>query len=382
MKFFKKAAFIFVAAAVLLIYGCDFIANDKPPVESPKPYTRQTLTLEKPDLQSGEIKPCFFDAQPEEEPQRYLEESMAGKLLADSEEGLLNVVMKGYRPYFYAGSEYRTIYDTALEILNTIILNDMTDYQRVHAIYDYLIYYTVYDYQLYAEYLDGTKLSSNHSSFGLKGVFLENIAVCEGFSKAFSLLCGIEGIKTVRISGETPSEQEGVNLPHAWNKVFIGEKWYLVDATFGNLCITNQESEKTEYLSHAFFMVADSDVPHIADTLYSANSDLTLDDVKADEEYDFFEKEYIKGYSPLISYGESEEEEEEEQQPVQKNYVFSDAVSTAHYFTYIKSEDIKAFEIKIEESLLPETVMRGEMTAVFGDYNIYELRENVYFLIV
>ncbi|MDD4002697.1 MAG: hypothetical protein PHE12_00650, partial [Clostridia bacterium] len=69
--------------------------------------------------------------------------------------------------------------------------------------------------------------------------------------------------------------------------------------------------------------------------------------------------------------------------PSQKNYVFDSVLSIGHYFTYIKFSGIKAFEIKIEESLLfNEEIMKGEVLTTFGSNNVYELRENVYFILV
>lgn len=101
----------------------------------------------------------------------------------------------------------------------------------------------------------------------LEGIFLNKFykkdmhAVCDGKSKAFVLMCGIEGITAVRISGEASSD--GKNFDgHAWNKVLLdlngtGDKeWYFVDTTWGDVGFGVTD----EYLSHAYFLLSDDEV--------------------------------------------------------------------------------------------------------------------------
>lgn len=100
----------------------------------------------------------------------------------------------------------------------------------------------------------------------LEGIFLDKFykkdmhAVCDGKSKAFVLMCGIEGITAVRISGEASSD--GKNFGgHAWNKVLLdlngtGDKeWYFVDTTWGDV-----GDDSKEFLSHAYFLLSDDKV--------------------------------------------------------------------------------------------------------------------------
>lgn len=90
----------------------------------------------------------------------------------------------------------------------------------------------------------------------LEGIFLDKFykkdmhAVCDGKSKAFVLMCGIEGITAVRISGKASSD--GKNFGgHAWNKVLLdlngtGDKeWYFVDTTWGDVGDNSKEFCRT-----------------------------------------------------------------------------------------------------------------------------------------
>lgn len=53
-------------------------------------------------------------------------------------------------------------------------------------------------------------------------VFLNGRSVCMGYSMAFEFLMNLSGIQTLVVTSET----------HAWNQVFLGGRWYLVDVTW------------------------------------------------------------------------------------------------------------------------------------------------------
>lgn len=52
--------------------------------------------------------------------------------------------------------------------------------------------------------------------------------VCEGYARAFNVLCDRVGIPCVLVEGD------GNGAPHMWNYVQIGESWYAVDVTFND----------------------------------------------------------------------------------------------------------------------------------------------------
>ena len=66
----------------------------------------------------------------------------------------------------------------------------------------------------------------------------------------------IEGIESIKVSGTVNGDA------HAWNKVKINSRWYLVDTTWGN-----KLDGTKEYLSHDYLMVAD-DLRHKEDKWY------------------------------------------------------------------------------------------------------------------
>ena len=187
---------------------------------------------------------------------------------------LYKAVAWGYKPVFMGSQaeNLKQIYDNAKDALSYIVSDEMSEYEKVHAIYDYIIYNVRYDHDCAnAEdaYVSGNlSLNEKMKYYGyyLEGIFLDKFykkdmhAVCDGKSKAFVLMCGIEGITAVRISGEASSD--GKNFGgHAWNKVLLdlngtGDKeWYFVDTTWGDV-----GDDSKEFLSHACFLLSDDEV--------------------------------------------------------------------------------------------------------------------------
>lgn len=186
---------------------------------------------------------------------------------------LYKAVAWGYKPVFMGSQadNLKQIYDNAKDALSYIVSDDMSEYEKVHAIYDYIIYNVRYDHDCANaedKYVSGNlSLNEKMKYYGyyLEGIFLDKFykkdmhAVCDGKSKAFVLMCGIEGITAVRISGEASSD--GKNFGgHAWNKVLLdlngtGDKeWYFVDTTWGDV-----GDDSKEFLSHAYFLLSDDE---------------------------------------------------------------------------------------------------------------------------
>lgn len=187
---------------------------------------------------------------------------------------LYKAVAWGYKPVFMGSQaeNLKQIYDNAKDALSYIVSDEMSEYEKVHAIYDYIIYNVRYDHDCANaedKYVSGNlSLNEKMKYYGyyLEGIFLDKFykkdmhAVCDGKSKAFVLMCGIEGITAVRISGKASSDGQNPG-GHAWNKVLLdlngtGDKeWYFVDTTWGDV-----GDDSKEFLSHAYFLLSDDEV--------------------------------------------------------------------------------------------------------------------------
>ncbi|WP_438847945.1 transglutaminase domain-containing protein [Anaerocaecibacter muris] len=177
---------------------------------------------------------------------------------------------RGVKPLPQSGSSAETLYELARAALREICSDDMTDMQKAHAIYDWIMWRVTYDtpatevssggekYSAY--YLEGV-LGDGSTSIG--GVVYPPYAVCDGMSKAYALMCNIEGIPCVRVVGEAGSSIYDLG-GHAWNKVFIDGAWYVVDCTWGDsqgsLTLDGNKSSVYELGLHDYLFVTDSDI--------------------------------------------------------------------------------------------------------------------------
>jgi Uncharacterized protein involved in cytokinesis, contains TGc (transglutaminase/protease-like) domain len=193
----------------------------------------------------------------------YIEDTTLPTMDVYSTNMLYKAVQWGYRPAV-KGSNATTInavYSAAKTVMKKIVTDDMTDTQKVHAIYDWICYNVAYDYDL-ANAEEMTLVESmNYYGYYLEGVFLDSTdrrAVCDGRSKAFVLMCGMEGITSIRISGEAGKDSANRG-GHAWNKVLLDAddngyaEWYFVDTTWGDTVMDN-----TEFVTHDYLLTTDA----------------------------------------------------------------------------------------------------------------------------
>ncbi len=221
------------------------------------------------------------------------------EMLVTTTEQLLQAVQHGRKPKFVGDSSVaETVYNNAKLVLSAIVTNNMTDLDKVTAIFDWLEYsfdLTYYSNANNKYFVSGSVESSNIATYGmykhyyLEGIF-ENIsmqpngdliigssfATSQSYSKAFALLCAIEGIEAVVVNGnysylDTTMSPTGVQttVDHAWNKVYLSttsdqtaKHWYVVDLTFSdNRIYFNSLNNGYGISSHTYFLTLDSVVP-------------------------------------------------------------------------------------------------------------------------
>lgn len=135
-------------------------------------------------------------------------------------EGYLTV----YLGYCYSPEETTRLAEEMEEIISSLVASaPENEAEAVTYFHDWIVNNTVY-----ASYLAETDVSMQGYEYGfnIDGVFLEGIAVCEGYAKTLKLLCDRVGIPCKTVFGVANEEN------HSWNYVRLDGKWYLVDATW------------------------------------------------------------------------------------------------------------------------------------------------------
>ena len=131
------------------------------------------------------------------------------------------------------------------DIIRTTIKEDMTDYEKVKAIHDYIILTTTYDI------VNLNRDTIPDLDYTAKGVLENKIGVCRGYAEAFLLLMNRLGIECDIITGYAE------NLSHAWNVVKINEKWYQIDCTYDDPLDHGDDSGISDNLRYDYFLVTD-----------------------------------------------------------------------------------------------------------------------------
>ena len=164
---------------------------------------------------------------------------------------LCYVLERGYKPLFTSDScSAKRMYDAACSVLVSICDDTFTDLEKLHAIYDWLIENVTYDKTLLELVISNNTDLRKYKGFYLEGVFEDHRAVCDGISKAFMVMARIEGIECVQVSGTAKTSGVG----HAWNKVRLNGRWYIIDATGGGIVVGGEK----EMLTHRLFMCNDA----------------------------------------------------------------------------------------------------------------------------
>ena len=192
------------------------------------------------------------------------------------------VAEDGKKPQFATADPVKPVYDAAIELLDRYILNSWHtpsgEVNIVHAIHDYLVVSVEYDNELYESYRHGKDVTDN-PAFHIDGVLLNNLAVCDGLSKAFAFLCAVEGVEATRVTGSY------ISVPHAWNKVKVSGVWYNVDVTADSAYYTVDGNDSRRQLSHGYFLLSDYTMKSFRPKLHVFEST-----VMCNLDYDYFGK--------------------------------------------------------------------------------------------
>lgn len=98
------------------------------------------------------------------------------------------------------------------------------------------------------------KDSDYHKAHSSVGAIVYHRAVCEGFAKAFKLLCNMMDISNIVVYGDAIHPDDNSKGRHAWNIVKIDDKCYQVDTTWDSGIQFNG------LIKHTYFNITDQDI--------------------------------------------------------------------------------------------------------------------------
>ena len=194
---------------------------------------------------------------------------------------LLFVAEHGYKPICMVSSPALTAYNKAKEILRSYVSDEMSDFEKAEAIFNYLVLNVQYDNNVLTLTNDITDPWYNYDAYFIEGVLNYQKSVCDGIAKTYSLLCNMEGIPCVEVSGNG----------HAWCKVKINNNWYVVDATHGN---TQISGTTWSIMDHAHFLMSDTEKATLGYTTTSYSN------IKCNHSFNYFAyKELMLGSNSI-----------------------------------------------------------------------------------
>lgn len=131
-------------------------------------------------------------------------------------------------------------FDRAINQALTWTDPSMNNLELALAVHDYLVLNCEYDYERLTS--TGTVPDVSHNAYG---ALIENIAVCDGYAKAYASILEKLGISSRIVSSDS--------MNHAWNLVSVDGSWYHVDATWDD-----PTWDSIGRAGHNYFMLSDT----------------------------------------------------------------------------------------------------------------------------
>ena len=148
------------------------------------------------------------------------------------------------------GEKDKAILEAAVRVLSETVTEDMSDFEKEHAVHDYMITHASYDE-------DAIEGHADPDSVNPYGLLINGKATCMGYSTTFSLFMDMLGIENTIVSGAHGYSTE----EHAWNMVRLSDEWYCVDVTWDDPIgspFTKQNIHDDRYMmnaAHKYFNV-------------------------------------------------------------------------------------------------------------------------------
>lgn len=256
--------FLFIALIVaLFFFGAQFYQEDAVPLDVSD------------NLEQAIIDSCLyernadvseFEVSPEEMEDIVLSLHINGRLpwYIDASSGYMQDPVSGHIIEFcprtiLGGNINKALYEQKVaEILDTCVLEGMSQYQMALALHDYLVLNSYYDETL-----------TKHSGYEL---LIDGSAVCAGYALAYQDLLSRVGIDSVYVISK--------EMNHGWNLVNIDGQWYHVDVTWDDT-----KPDVYGYVSHDYFLLTDEEISSGEEPHHSWTAEISCTDTRFSNAY-------------------------------------------------------------------------------------------------
>lgn len=153
----------------------------------------------------------------------------------------------------YSDADILLVNNKIDEIMDSIISDDMSVYDKILVFHDYIVNNTVYDNSVNIN----NQMNSDTNSNNALGLLYENKAICSGYSDTMAIFLSRLGLNNYRISSDL----------HIWNLVFFENEWKHIDITWDDPVTNNG----VDVLLHDFFLI-DTDELFEKEKLYEKDN--------------------------------------------------------------------------------------------------------------
>jgi len=213
--------------------------------------------------------------------------SVSDKIKVVSENGVLTTIVIEYRETAAVFSRNRLTVQDGIDHALTEVNSSMSDLEKALVLHDYLVREVDYDPN---ELSDG---EFTEESYTITGVFVNRIAVCQGYALAYSKLLKEVDITSMYIGSD--------QMDHGWTLIKLGNNWYHVDVTWDDPVGNNV---KGGFVYHKYFLRSNTEFENEyshygwepynkGDTLPSASVSNSFPGYCFRPVYDSFEKKSI-----------------------------------------------------------------------------------------
>ena len=158
-----------------------------------------------------------------------------------NENGEINLTIK----YLYTSKEEEKIDKKASEVLESIITDEMDDYEKIKTVHDYIVNNSKYDVERNEEN------NSKYNSYTAYGPLFQGYATCNGYTDLMAIYLTKLGFDNFKVA-TTPDEISYSTTGHIWNAVYFDDNWLHIDLTWDDPV----SSDGKDYLFHTYFLVS------------------------------------------------------------------------------------------------------------------------------